>query len=209
MTASHAHVRTWVLAAIAWALAAIGTGCTSTTGSGNGATASTADTAMTGDTGTTADTGTTVDTGTPVDTDTGTSAVDASSTCPPSLHDKTLGGHGSACTHDSDCSYGLCQRGGFLTGYDDGKGYCTKDCACSDPAAQCSADNSGGVEYLCAFELSPSGGNPNAGSPPQKRCARRCLQDAECAAANPALPHCISSSQYVSSAGVCGFDPSK
>ena len=83
-----------------------------------------------------------------------------------------------------------------------------------DASAQCTDDNIGtgsaaAVEFACGFELSQSGGNPQAGAAPQKRCARRCKKDAECLAWNPALPHCIGSTKYVSSAGVCGFDPFK
>ncbi len=149
------------------------------------------------------------DTGT--DSNVGTDAASDTSagTCPPVLKSKTLGQHAKACTQDADCAYGLCQKGGFLTGYDSGIGYCTKDCACSDPAAQCSSDNAGGKEFICGFELSKSGGNPKAGATPQKRCSLHCLTDADCAAWNPALPHCIGSTNYVSSAGVCGFDPLK
>ncbi len=146
------------------------------------------------------------------DSTVGTDAVsdDASAgTCPPVLKDKTLGLHAKACTQDADCAYGLCQIGGFLTGYDNSIGYCTKDCACSDPAAQCSSDNASGKEFICGFELSKSGGNPKAGATPQKRCSLHCLTDADCAAWNPAMPHCIGSTNYVSSAGVCGFDPLK
>ncbi len=138
-----------------------------------------------------------------------TSADTGSSTCPPALKDKTLGQHAKTCTQDSDCAYGLCQKGGFLTGYDDAIGYCTKDCGCSDPASQCSKDNAGGKEFICGFELSKSGGNPKAGATPQKRCSLHCLTDADCAAWNSNMPHCINSTNYVSSAGVCGFDPLK
>ena len=142
----------------------------------------------------------------------GADALDAdvaASTCPPVLKDKTLGKHAQTCAQNSDCAYGLCQKGGFLVGYDASLGYCTKDCACNDPAAQCSNDNADGKEFLCGFEMSQSGGNPKANVPPQKRCSLRCKSDGDCAAWNPALPHCIGSTKYVSSAGVCGFDPLK
>lgn len=141
--------------------------------------------------------------GTDVSADTGPS------TCPPVLKDKALGQHGKTCTQDSDCMYGLCQKGGFLAGYDAKLGYCTKDCACSDATAQCSSDNAGGKEFICGFELSKSGGNPKAGAAPEKRCSLHCKTDANCAAWNSTMPHCIGSTQYVSSAGVCGYDPFK
>lgn len=133
----------------------------------------------------------------------------SASTCPPIVKDKALGSHAKPCTGDSECMYGFCQKGGFLTGYETTIGYCTKDCGCSDPAAQCSKDNANGKEFICAFELSQSGGNPKAHTPPHKRCSLHCLTDKDCAAWNPALPHCIGSNDFVSSAGVCGFDPTK
>ncbi len=138
----------------------------------------------------------------------------AASTCPPVLVSAHATPHGKTCSQDSDCTYGLCQKGGFLTGYNAALGYCTKDCGCSQATAQCSDDNIVGgsiqtVQFSCGFEVSQSGGNTLASDPPQKRCAMQCKADADCAAWNPALPHCIGSSKYVSSAGVCGFDPFK
>ncbi len=131
------------------------------------------------------------------------------STCPPVLVSAQGAPHGKACTQDSDCSYGLCQKGGFLTGYNAALGYCTKDCGCSQATAQCSDDNAGSAQFSCSFEVSQSGGNTQASDPPQKRCALQCKTDADCSKWNPALPHCIGSSKYVSSSGVCGFDPFK
>lgn len=223
------------LLVIAWSLA-VASAC-GTTAATNGTTAtdgasSTTDTSLAGTDGTstmgdaTNEVATGADVTDPGDAAAGTDAsqgsdatpdagVDAvapgdtgSTTCPPVLKDKALGGHATACTQDSECQYGLCQKGGFLTGYDDTKGYCTKDCACTDKAAQCSNDNTT-LEFLCGFEMSQSGGNPKAGTSPQKRCSLRCKSDAQCASWNPALPHCIQSTKYVSSAGVCGFDPFK
>lgn len=130
-------------------------------------------------------------------------------TCPPVLKDKSLSAHGKTCTQDSECMYGVCQKGGFLVGYDSKIGYCTKDCGCAEKTAQCSDDNASGAEFICGFEKSTTSGNDKAGSDPEKRCALRCKTDGDCAKWNSALPHCIGSTKYVSSAGVCGFDPFK
>lgn len=134
--------------------------------------------------------------------------------CPNVLKDKALGAHGKPCSDDSECAYGMCQKGGFLVGYDAGIGYCTKDCNCPDKSAPCSDDNvgvgnPGTVEFTCAHEMSKSGNNPKAGAFPEWRCSRSCKKDAECAGWNPKLPHCVGSTTYVSSNGVCGFDPAK
>ncbi len=214
-------------------LAAIALGCGSTTASGGGTADANGDAGQ--DSGLTdatlADTGGCLDdgfggcSGLDVDAASGDVAVqdangtDASSdtgtsTCPPVLVSAHATPHGKTCSQDSDCTYGLCQKGGFLTGYNAALGYCTKDCGCSQATAQCSDDNIVGgsiqtVQFSCGFEVSQSGGNTLASDPPQKRCAMQCKADADCAAWNPALPHCIGSSKYVSSAGVCGFDPFK
>jgi hypothetical protein len=129
--------------------------------------------------------------------------------CPNVLKDKALGQHGTKCTQDADCAYGFCQKGGFLVGYDDALGYCTKDCNCPDKSANCSDDNANSKEFTCGHELSKSGGNPKAGVVPEWRCALHCKNDADCAPWNPAMPHCIQSTNYVSSSGICGFDPFK
>lgn len=129
--------------------------------------------------------------------------------CPNVLKDKTLGADGKSCTKDADCAYGFCQKGGFLVGYDDTLGYCTKDCNCPDKSADCATDNVTGKEFTCGHEMSKSGGNDKAGLVPEWRCALRCKNDADCAPWNAAMPHCIQSTQYVSSSGICGFDSTK
>lgn len=133
--------------------------------------------------------------------------------CPPKL---TPGGahHGKKCTQDSDCLYGRCMKGGFLTSYDDAVSYCTKNNACtgagSGETAPCGVDSGApsGVQYAVAFEKSKSGGNPKRTSVSvYKVCARQCKSDAECAEWNPEMPDCIlASTDYVSVGvyGVCG-----
>lgn len=120
--------------------------------------------------------------------------------------------HGKKCTQHSDCQYGYCFTGGFLTGYNSAIKFCTKNNNCtggdSFTSAVCSTDG----EFGSAFEKSTSGGNKSRTSPePYKVCGRNCTSDAECVAWNPEMPDCIkNSTDFVSlGKGVCGANPLK
>ena len=116
--------------------------------------------------------------------------------------------HGQKCTQDSDCLYGHCFDGGFLTGYTPGIKFCTKNNNCgSGDSVPCNVDGA----YVSAFEKSTNGGNTaRTSSEPFKVCGKMCKSDSECAAWNPEMPDCINNStKYVSvgTQGVCGVNP--
>ncbi len=127
--------------------------------------------------------------------------------------------HGKKCVAHTDCMYGYCMNGGFLTGYDDALSYCTKNNGCtgegSFTTAPCDYDDntSKSLTFKSAFEKSKSSGNDKRkSSAPIKLCARVCKTDGECANWNAELPHCmLNSTKYVSigTQGVCGFDPTR
>ncbi len=150
--------------------------------------------------------------------DTGLGSNDPWWACPPIKG--TGNEHGKACTDKSECMYGQCVKGGFLTGYDDAISYCTKNNACtgggSFTTAPCDYDDDkalGGVTYKSVFEKSNSSGNDKRTSAePFKLCGRTCQADSECASWNAQMPHCIkSSTKYVSigTQGICGKDPTR
>lgn len=115
--------------------------------------------------------------------------------------------HGQKCTQDSDCLYGHCVDGGFLTGYTAGIKYCTKNNNCGTAEATCAIDG----DFVSMFERSKSGGNTSrTNDEPHKVCAKACSTDAECAAWNPEMPDCIKNSTDFVSVGVnggCGVNP--
>ncbi|HAN30391.1 MAG TPA: hypothetical protein DCQ06_02225 [Myxococcales bacterium] len=116
--------------------------------------------------------------------------------------------HGQKCTQDSDCMYGHCFDGGFLTAYTSGIKFCTKNNNCgSGDSVPCSVD--GG--FASAFEKSISGGNTaRTSAEPFKVCAKICKSNSDCEQWNPELPDCIkNSTDYVSvgTQGVCGVNP--
>ena len=151
--------------------------------------------------------------------------TDASSTCPANLssaeawwqcvpeivHTGKL--HGEACTSDADCLYGHCLFGNPYAAYDPAIGFCSKNCGFNkfgSPTTPCAADDGNGVAYTCNFEKSKNSGNdkiPDTQPDVYKVCLRQCKTDAECLAANPALPTCIANSDKYLSVGaqkVCG-----
>ena len=131
--------------------------------------------------------------------------------CPP-IKATTGLENGKTCVAHTDCMYGYCFTGGFLTGYNNAIKFCTKNNNCtggdSPTSAACATDS----EFSSAFEKSTSSGNTARTSPePYKVCGRNCSSDAVCAAWNPEMPHCIkNSTDYVSlGTAVCGVNPFK
>ena len=135
--------------------------------------------------------------------------------CPPEK--KNPGGklHGQKCEKDSDCLYGRCFIGGPLAAYDNSIKFCTKNNGCgSGNLTSCTVDNTGSDFFYSAFEKSKSGGNTKRDPKKDvhKMCAKGCKGDSDCAKWNPALPHCLKTSNKFISFGtnpICGVDPDK
>jgi len=130
--------------------------------------------------------------------------------CPPETPNAALGKHGTKCTQNSDCMYGVCVAGAPLAGYNQDIKFCTKNCNCPTAAANCYADDTDmNNTYKCVIEKTKIGGNPgrDGSKPTVNMCARVCQKDADCLAWNPDMPNCLKvSNKFVSvPSGVCGI----
>ncbi len=141
--------------------------------------------------------------------------IPTSFTCPIKQADAKLGKHGTACTADADCEYGVCYHGAPLAGYDVTVGFCTKNCTCQQKEATCGDDDVDMTTvFKCVFERTNGVGNDKqkAGDAPVKMCAFVCKTSADCLKWNPSLPDCIvASNKYISTpaVGICGINPTK